>query len=276
MGRRRSVNVLATGGYGSASYIYNDAGTDTVTVGSLAPSLGGTVANVKGLVYVYGAGLTTLVVDDGGDTTAKTVAMNDGSMTGIAPATISWTPTGSTSTGGVGLVHVLGGSGGNTFNINNTSSLYYYTWVETGSGNDTTNVFGSQSALYVYSGGGTNAVNVQATGGGTSTYVYNDNATGVDTVTDDGSLAPSLGGTLANINGFLDVYGTTGSSTAMIVDDSGDGTSRTATLTGSQLTGLGSNDAHRLQPQRDRGGDDRRARRSATPATSRARRTPRP
>jgi hypothetical protein len=196
-----TVNVLATTG---PLYLDGENGTDTVTIGSLAPGLGGTLANIAGPVNVdNSSGGTTLRVDDSGDTVGKTATLTDGLLTGLAPAAISWHPTAST-TGGVNFLDILGGSGGNTFNVANTSNLDFGTRIQTGAGND--------------------KVNVQATTGVFSVY----NNAGSDTVT-IGSLAPSLGGTLANINAYV-VAGGPGP-VAVIVDDSGDATSRAATLT---------------------------------------------
>jgi hypothetical protein len=92
-----TVNVQATSG---PLAVYNTGGTDTVTVGSQAPSLGGTLANINGSVDVSGSGATLLNVDDSGDTTGRTATLANGSLTGLAPAPIDWTPT-SRFTGGV-------------------------------------------------------------------------------------------------------------------------------------------------------------------------------
>jgi RTX calcium-binding nonapeptide repeat (4 copies) len=201
-----TVNVLAT----SASLtIDGQNGTDTVTIGSQAPSLGGTLASIAGPVNVSNSsGGTTLRVDDSGDTVSQTATLTDGLLTGLAPAAISWTPTATTS-GGVDFLDILGGSGGNTFNVLNTSYLDFGTRIQTGTGND--------------------MVNVQATTGVFSVY----NNAGSDTVT-IGSLAPSLGGTLASISAYV-VAGGPGP-VAVIVDDSGDATGRAATLTRSAVS----------------------------------------
>ena len=53
-----------------------------------------------------------------------------------------------------------------------------------------------------------------------------------------GSLAPSLGGTLNSALGLVDLNGDTGND-QLIVDDSGDTTANTGTLTAAAVTGLG-------------------------------------
>src|SRR5205085_1621655 len=58
---------------------------------------------------------TDLFLDDFYDSTSKPqVVLDDGSVTGLAPATITWT-SGATGDGGITGVYVLGGTGGNVF-----------------------------------------------------------------------------------------------------------------------------------------------------------------
>ena len=196
-------------------FINNQGGQDNVTIGSLAPnSLGGTLVNINGAVDDYGAGSTSLTVDDSGDTTAETASLSDGEITGLARANILWSPSAS-ATGGVTDLHVHGGSGGNTFNVYGTSNFYNATFLRTGAGNDTVNVAATTGTLNI------------------------DGQNGSDTVT-IGSNAPWLGGTLANITGSVNVSNTFGQTT-LVVDDSGDTLSKTATLTtlaDGVLTGL--------------------------------------
>jgi hypothetical protein len=211
-GGGNTFNVQNTA-LGTPIFIDTDAliasANNHVNIGSSGPSLGGTLANIAGPVNVGSfAGSTTLTVDDSGDAVSKTATLTDGLLIGLAPAAISWTPTAST-TGGVNFLDILGGSGGNTFNVPNTSNLDFGTRVQTGTGND--------------------SVNLQATTGVFSAY----NNAGSDTVT-IGSLAPSLGGTVASINAYVDVNGT--GPVAVIVDDTGDATGRAATLTRSAVS----------------------------------------
>jgi hypothetical protein len=323
-----TVNVYATG---SALYLSNPGGLDNVYVGL------GSLANIDGMVdVVAGAGATNLFPDDRNDTIARTVSLYNGSLIGLAPANIAWTPTSSASGGVIGL-HAWGGSGGDTFNVYNTSNFYHWTALDTGTGNDTVNVYATGGTLYdrndggrdltdiglgslsqVYApvyvsgagstylllddssdaanrtlsmvdgavtglapaniywsantlgstaggvdllevrdgpgsntinvhgtssfyyytylsgtGGGLSYVNVQATSprvGNGAINLYVNGGNGQQEVT-LGSLAPAGGGTLANIQGAVDVYNSgTGGSSHVLIDDSGDGTARTATL----------------------------------------------
>jgi len=202
-----SVGIFATTG---RLYINNNGGGQSNVVVGASYVNYGTTANIHGAVDISGPGATSLLLTDRSGTVGHSVKMDDGSIVGLAPAPISWTPT-SSATGGVTSLEV-DGSAGSTYTINNTSNLEYYTTLDTGRGKATINIKGTTGGLFL------------------------DNAGGSDTVT-IGSLAPALGGTLAGIKGYVDVgeYG----STALTVDDSGDGTSRNVTLTGGEVDGLG-------------------------------------
>jgi Ca2+-binding RTX toxin-like protein len=92
-------------------------GTDQVNVGSLGQSSNSTLANIQAPVSVANSlGSTSLALYDGGDTTGRTVSMYSGEVTGLAPATISFTPSAS-ATGGVTHLEVDGGSGNDGFHI---------------------------------------------------------------------------------------------------------------------------------------------------------------
>jgi Ca2+-binding RTX toxin-like protein len=204
-----TVNVENTTG---ALYVSNPGGNDTVWIGSNPSAFGGDVQGINGPVDVYGPGGTILIVDDSGDSNGRTATQSDGALTGLAPATISWTPT-SSATGGVIGLNVFGGSGGSTFDVAGTSNFYAYDYLQTGTGNDAVNITATTGSLTVYNTGGTDSVVV-------------------------GSLAPATtGGTLAAVNGFVGVSGL--GATNLTVDDSGDTTARSALVTSSAVTGLG-------------------------------------
>jgi hypothetical protein len=205
-----NVNIEST--LGSLNVI-NQFGHDNVIVGSLAPSFGGTLANINGAIDVYGRGETYLYVDDSGDTAAETATLSDGEITGLAPANILWSPS-ATASGGVDYLDFLGGSGGNTFNVISTSNFYYYTYLQTGTGGATVNI-----------------ASTSASGAGFVDGLYINNNNGQD------SVIVGSTGTLANINGGVDVFGPDGS-TYLYVIDTNDSSSKTATMSDGEITGL--------------------------------------
>jgi hypothetical protein len=195
-GGSNTVNVLATP-IGMTTYI-DDGGQDTVHLG-----YGGTLANVQGDIHLYGPGTTYLRLFDMADTAPRTVWLSSGEATGLAPANIYWTP--ATTSGGVVSLGVYGGSGGDTFNVQRTANLYYGTYLNTGTGNDTVNVYSTAGTLAV------------------------DNSGGLDNV--------SVGlGTLATINGPVDVSGA--GATNLFLDDTNDTVARTVSMYDAAVVGL--------------------------------------
>jgi hypothetical protein len=163
---------------------------DTVTVGSLAPTLGGTTANIKGTIEVSGNGSATLTVDDSGDTTARTVTTgqvsgNLYSITGLSQGTIEYT------SGGVQSVTLDAPSiQENSMDINGTPTGTALT-VHAGFGNVTvievpdiggplTVVLGEDNTTYWFDGPATdnnrvytiNSTSVTRTGGFVTNIVY--------------------------------------------------------------------------------------------------------
>jgi hypothetical protein len=217
-GAGHGVTITGTTG---AIFVDGGYGRQTVDIGNNTPiNFGqGSVANIQGFVDVFNSGssgYSFLLVDDGTDLNSQTVNLYDGKITGLAPAPIYWTPN-STTSGGVANLAVIAGSGANTFNVFGTSNFI------------SPPLF-SPTETDLVTGGGLDTVNVQATGGilEVDPYSVTTSQGSSDTVT-VGSLAPSLGGTLANINGLVVVDSRQGSQ--LIVDDSGDSTGRAATLT---------------------------------------------
>jgi hypothetical protein len=204
-----TVNVENTTG---TLTVNNPGGQDQVYVGSKGSTLGGNVQGIAGPVSVQGAGGDLLVVDDSGDITGRTATLANGSLTGLAPAPISWTPT-SSATGGVNQLVFQGGSGGSTYNVTATSNVPHGTYLQTGAENDTVNITATTGSLTVYNRGGTDSVVV-------------------------GSLAPATtGGSLAGIQGVVQVLSS--GATNLTVDDSGDTLARKVTVTSTAVTGLG-------------------------------------
>jgi hypothetical protein len=198
-----TVNVYGTSGW---LEVNNPGGDDTLNVGV------GNTGSLDGSVDAYGAGSTHLYINDSNDTASQTVTMNDRSLFGLGSGGVHWAPT-SSAAGGVTYVEVDGGSGNNTYNVNNTSNLYNYTYLLTGGGTDTINVLATQGS---------------ATTGGL--HIFN---SGSDVAN---RIYVGLG-SVANINGTVSVqgYGVPN----IVVDDHIDSTARTVTLSGGSLTGLG-------------------------------------
>jgi hypothetical protein len=92
----------------SSINVVGHGGTDTVTVGSLAPALGGTVANREPVTVSNTTNSTALIVDDSGDTTAQTVTIGPNSVQ--FPGIGSPIPRTITFLSGVMSVDVFGGS----------------------------------------------------------------------------------------------------------------------------------------------------------------------
>jgi len=103
-----------------------------------------------------------------------------------------------------------------------------------GAGNDEFTIDGTHGGTtQLDTAGGADAVYVLATGGATTV-----NAGDGDDTIHVGSLAPDMGGTVNAIGGLLNVRGGTGTD-SLTVDDSGDASDNSGTLTATTLTGLG-------------------------------------
>jgi hypothetical protein len=123
-------------------------GQDVVTVGSLAPSLGGTLDSIQGSVTIWDQTQTALTLDDSGDISPRNVTLDfDGTyhaVSGLAPAAILYRP--GTTTSGVSRLTVNAGSGGNTFNVQQTAAGTPVT-LNAGSGSDIVKVGGTANSL---------------------------------------------------------------------------------------------------------------------------------
>jgi hypothetical protein len=153
-----TVNVLATTG---ALAIEGLNGKDIVNIG-----LNDSVQSIKGKVSVANLiGSTTLNLNDRADTVARNVTMDVkpdqflipiGTVTGLAPAEISYRPV------NLGALNVNGGSGGNTFTVNNTAKNNFLavTTLNSGSGNDTVLVRGTTGPLNVHAEAGVDKITI--------------------------------------------------------------------------------------------------------------------
>lgn len=126
-----AVSVLATRD-GVATTITNSGGTDAVNIGNA-----GLVSGILGPITVNGvSNLTVLAIDDSLDTNARNVTITAGSVTGLAPAAISYAGT------DISSLTVVSGAGVDTFTISGTATSRTTT-IRSGNGNDTFNISGN-------------------------------------------------------------------------------------------------------------------------------------
>ncbi len=197
-----TFNVQATA-TGMTTTLDTGAGTNAnvVNVGSLAPSIGGVAATIQGPLVINSQG------QDASGHPLDSLNVDDTGDSAAATGTITTAglnglgmgPSGITY-GGLKALNVNLGTGGNTFNVPSTAAVTTVT-VNTGAGTNA------------------NVVNV-------------------------GSLAPGVGGVVATIQGPLVINGQGQDGTGhpldtLNVDDTGDTSAATGTLTASWLTGLG-------------------------------------
>src|SRR5262249_10619652 len=75
-----TVSVQATGG---PTTIHADQGTDTITVGTLAPTAGGVLDSIQATLTVTGGGGALLGVDDTGASVPTTGRLTASALTGL-------------------------------------------------------------------------------------------------------------------------------------------------------------------------------------------------
>jgi hypothetical protein len=184
--------------------------TSTVNVGSSGGP--GSMAGIQGAISVVSSGSSTaLNFHDENDTTGRTWTLNDndgqntGSVAVTGSATTTYTPA------GLSGLTVNGGSGGNAFNVNNTTAQAPTT-LNTGVGADTVGVISTGNA----------ALNINGQGGS-------------DRVT-LGALTTAPFG-MQGLKGTIKVTNALGM-TGLILDDSADPNGQTATFTTTGMTGV--------------------------------------
>jgi parallel beta-helix repeat protein len=194
------VNVRSTG---VPTTITKSSGDATVNLGEPAILSPGTwvLLDITGSVTVHNPhGHTVLNVKNDGDSFGgHQVTIDQGAITRLAPAGIYYDQS------ALAGLNITGGSGGNTFTLNNTpdNSLHPMTTLTTGSGPDSVTVAATQGPLTIA-----------------------------------GSFAATIAlgqGSVANIVGPVTI---TNSAASLAVDDSQDPTSRNVTLSATQLIGL--------------------------------------
>lgn len=195
------LNVLAVSGL---TMVDAQGGDDVINVGSLAPNYGGVLNNLHVGVTVLGSdGLDTLNLDDSGDTTANTGALDSALLTGfgLAPEGLAYQDV-------------------ETFNLRLGSATDVLTVVGTHFGETTLNLGGGDDRGYLRAIAGQVSV---VSGSGAN-------------VIDVGSLAPQTSGILADVTGHLLVQGTDGTTT-LNLDHTGDSQEVSVLVTGSTVTG---------------------------------------
>ena len=135
----------------------------TVNIGSTGGA--GSMAGIQGPISVANPpSLTDLNFHDENDTTGQTWTLDNDD--GLATGTVAVTGSATTSYNPFDLssLTVNGGSGGNTFDVNNTSD-FYPTILNTGTGDDTVNVYATgANTLDIHGQSGQDTVTLGANG----------------------------------------------------------------------------------------------------------------
>jgi hypothetical protein len=183
---------------------------DAVIIGTTGGDGAGTMEGILGPIGIIGSpNLYDVHFHDENDTTPHTWTLNSDDSSNTASVALSGGIATTTYRPGDldSALTIFGGSGGNTFNVNNTTG-FQSTSLFTGVGDDTVNVF--------------------ATGDSTLDI---DGQAGADTVT----LGALAGVGMQDLTGTISVANDTGATT-LILDDSQDTTSQTAALTTSLIS----------------------------------------
>jgi hypothetical protein len=237
------MTISATRTTQDSDVVNYDSNLASLTVNGGA---GNTTYNI--LSTLGGSSTTTLNTGDGDDTvnvqtTAGTTTLNLGAGTDTVNAGSNEPNASGVLAGIQGALSVVGGSGSDTLNLDDTGDAKAQTGALTA--NSLTGLGMGQSgvtysglvALNLNLGTGGDTINVPNTASGTSTAIVA-SAHGLANTINVGSKQPSRGGNLAGIQGPLNIQG--GGSDTANVDDTGDTTvNRTGTLTATTLTGLG-------------------------------------
>ena len=209
-----TVNVLANSEAVSISSFANFPTITTVNIGSTGGA--GSMAGIQGPISVVNAfSLTSLNFHDENDTTGQTWTLDNDDATFIGTVAVTGSATTTYDPADLSQMTINGGSGGNTFVVDDTSG-FYPTTLNTGTGNDYTQVYAS----------GDNVLNI-------------DGQNGIDTVYLGGSSVAPLG--MQGLSGTINISNDLGL-TNIVLDDSEDPVGQTALLfndnVNGQVTGL--------------------------------------
>lgn len=179
-------------------------GQDTVTVGTLTGS-GGQLSGVQGPLHITNAsGTTMLTLSDADNLNATTATLTDHSLTGLAPAAISFEPT------GLSALALLASNGGTNLNVE-TTGPYPTTVLGTGAVN-ALRVYGTSGPLDYSTGNGVDNVHIGAPG--------------------------PEGGVLTRLLGALSLRCSPSGNINVTIDDSGDSQPRAVAITDHAVIGL--------------------------------------
>jgi large repetitive protein len=118
-----------------------DAGSSDQTVNIGSTGGAGDMTQIQGAIgLLAGPGTYTLNIDDSNDTTGQTFTLNNNDAGSMASVQFSSGATTSYRPQDINSLTINGGSGGNTFNVNNTTALAATT-LNTGNGDDSVNVY---------------------------------------------------------------------------------------------------------------------------------------
>ena len=220
------TTTAITGGSGGDTYnvrtdsglvaINTGSGANTINAGTLAPATGGTLAGIQGGLSVAAGGTDTLNIDDTANSSTTSGSLAPTRLLGfdLGPTGISYS--------GLTNLNVNLGSGYLNVTVLGTPNTTATT-LTTGNGNETITVISTGTgSTTIQAGAGNNTLNVQSTGGPTILSA----GSGTSTI-NVGSLAPQTGGTLAGINGALNLSG--GGASTINIDDSAASSSQTGT-----------------------------------------------
>ena len=125
------LNIQGTNSH-TITTVNTGSGTNTVNVGSLAPTNGGVLSGIQGSLNIISGGNDTLNLDDTGDTINQIGWLTSSTLTGLGLGN------GLTYTA-VSILNLNLGFGNDTFNIRSTSSKTVTT-INTGAGTNTLNI----------------------------------------------------------------------------------------------------------------------------------------
>jgi hypothetical protein len=244
-----NVTLNGNGNSSVTTSIELDAGNMSLTGNTVTESNGAsgiiTLQGINTVSLLGGPGNNAFTVNSWSGTGAVDLNGAGGSNT----YTINFQSGGSltanvSDTGMSGTMIVNGPVGNGTINVNGGSvsfgsQLVNYSGIEdltvyTNTGNDTVNITGTTAATTVNAGSGNDTVNVTGVTDATTINL----GSGTNTV-NVGTLAPAeTGGALSSIQAQLTVNGGNGGTDTLYLDDSGDNSTSTITLTTGSLTGV--------------------------------------